>query len=386
MTFFSIFILFLVTSIFLIDFFPQFNTWQSRIKIGRFASNEVWKAKVLDISKKWLNNTPTIKLTDNDRLIIIDMLKGNYKRSAIQSWQEAALFLGLSQHYRSSGDIEVKSILEKFTDRKIAADGSWKIKPTESDQAILAYAFLDADFLDFQKLKPAMDETYEMILSLKGEDRTVAYKSHKRDFRFVDTVGFISPFLVNYGLKYNHSEAVDLGIEQILEYQKFGMMEHENIPCHTYDVRSKIPVGLFGWGRGLGWFMIGLADSWKALPQNNPHKTELTEIMKKTVKSVIKFQIENGGFHWLMFDPASRLDSSATATLAYFFSVAEKIPEISEDCKKAKEKALNYLQSVTRRNGAIDFSQGDTKGIGVYSQNFDILPFTQGFCLRTVYS
>jgi unsaturated rhamnogalacturonyl hydrolase len=41
------------------------------------------------------------------------------------------------------------------------------------------------------------------------------------------------------------------------------------------------------------------------------------------------------------------------------------------------------LQKVTRRNGAIDFSQGDTKGIGMHSQRFDILPFTQGFVLRT---
>ena len=48
------------------------------------------------------------------------------------------------------------------------------------------------------------------------------------------------------------------------------------------------------------------------------------------------------------------------------------------------KKALDYLNSVTRRNGAIYFSQGDTKAIGVYSQNFDILPFTQGFVLKTL--
>ena len=40
--------------------------------------------------------------------------------------------------------------------------------------------------------------------------------------------------------------------------------------------------------------------------------------------------------------------------------------------------------SVTRRDGAIDFSQGDTKDIGVYSMLFDVLPFTQGLALRCV--
>lgn len=38
----------------------------------------------------------------------------------------------------------------------------------------------------------------------------------------------------------------------------------------------------------------------------------------------------------------------------------------------------------TRKNGAVDFSQGDTKDIGVYSSNFDILPFTQGFAIRLI--
>lgn len=39
---------------------------------------------------------------------------------------------------------------------------------------------------------------------------------------------------------------------------------------------------------------------------------------------------------------------------------------------------------VTRRNGIIDFSQGDTKDIGVYSQLFDKMPFTQGLAIRSI--
>jgi unsaturated rhamnogalacturonyl hydrolase len=80
----------------------------------------------------------------------------------------------------------------------------------------------------------------------------------------------------------------------------------------------------------------------------------------------------------------SRFDSSTTAAMCWFFTLAAQIPEITEQCLAARESGLKYLQSVTRRNGAVDFSQGDTKGIGVYSQNFDILPFTQGHVLRTL--
>jgi len=41
---------------------------------------------------------------------------------------------------------------------------------------------------------------------------------------------------------------------------------------------------------------------------------------------------------------------------------------------------------VTRRNGAIDFSQGDTKGIGIYASTFDVMPFTQGLAIRLAQS
>jgi unsaturated rhamnogalacturonyl hydrolase len=81
--------------------------------------------------------------------------------------------------------------------------------------------------------------------------------------------------------------------------------------------------------------------------------------------------------------PEARHDSSTTATLAWFLVNASQIDEIKEECVFAKENAIKYLMKVTRRDGAIDFSQGDTKAIGVYSQHFDILPFTQGFALRT---
>lgn len=62
-----------------------------------------------------------------------------------------------------------------------------------------------------------------------------------------------------------------------------------------------------------------------------------------------------------------------------------KVEEIITKCKESKDKGLDHLMKVARRNGTIDFSQGDTNGIGVYSQNFDIMPFTQDFTLRASY-
>jgi unsaturated rhamnogalacturonyl hydrolase len=374
----------LVVLVLAIDYLPQLYTWQSRIHIGRHATAEVWHNKVLEKSKKWLHNTPTIKLTDNNRLIIIDILKGNYKRAAIQSWQEAALLLGLYENYKKTNSAALKKELIHYINSKIDATGNWKQLPKEIDGVILAYAIINVDFIDHHKNKPAYDSMWQLVQNLIGEDGTAQYRSHMQNYRYVDTIGFICPFLVHYGLHFRNQDALDLGVRQITAFNDYGMYKETFIPCHTYTIAAKLPVGLFGWGRGLGWYAIGLIDAWNALPQNHPHKAILTESVTAFAKMALQFQNQNGAWHWIIGSKESRMDSSTTATLSWFLANAAQIESLQTDCQAAKNKALDYLKKVTRRNGAIDFSQGDTKAIGVHSQEFGLLPFTQGFVLRTI--
>lgn len=380
-----ILLLIIVVGIIVIDAIPQFNVWQSRIKIGRYADHESWRHKVSECSKKWIFNTPTIKLTDNNRLIIIDIIKGNYKRKAIQYWQEAALLLGLNEEYKSTRSETTKVIISTYLDSKLNADGTWKSQPNQIDGVILGYAILSVPFIDVNKYKPSFDAIYNLILSLKGDDGTIAYKSHVKQFRYVDTIGFICPFLIEYGLKFNHDEAIDFAVKQITEFNKYAMLNDTFIPCHTYHLESKLPVGLFGWGRGLGWYAIGLIDAWKALPESDSRKSVLSDCVIRFAKDAAQYQDKDGSWHWLIFNAASQRDSSTVATLAWFYSNAATITEIADLSTQVKQKALQYLMKVTQRNGAIDFSQGDTKGIAIHSQEFSILPFTQGFVLRTLF-
>jgi len=377
--------LILILLVLAIDFFPQFNTWQSRIHIGRFEDKEVWKQKIVQKSQAWLTAMPTIKLTDNTRLILIDILRGNYKRTAIQSWQEASLILGLTAYFQKSNDEKTKTKIHAFVNSKIDSNGNWKTQPKEIDEVILAYAIINVPWLDHERLKPSYNVIYKLIQDLKGSDGTIAYRKHVTNFRFVDTIGFICPFLINYGIKFNDNDAVNLGVLQITEFNKYGMLNDTFIPCHTYTMDTKLPVGLFGWGRGLGWYAIGLIDSWTALPDNHPSKSILTNSVVSFATMAIKYQTSDGSWSWIISDKNARLDSSTTATLAWFLGNAAAIIEISRDCDSAKEKAISYLMKVTRRDGIIDFSQGDTKAIGIHSQEFNLLPFTQGFAVRTCY-
>ena len=373
-------VLIIVIFIILIDLVPIFNTWISRIHIGRYSDKYIWSKSLINRSIKWLNNTPKIKVTDNNRLTIIDRLKGNYTKSSIQHWQQAALILGLSECSKDYN--KIYNYIQKYLYKHFDGNGQWKEKPEFVDCAILSYAVMKCDTTD--KYKPSLDYTYELIKELVGEDNTVKYRKSMPNYRYVDTVGFISPFLVKYGLKYNDEKAIELGIKQITEYYKYGFDSESNIPFHAYDVNNKYKLGLCGWGRGLGWFAIGLIDAWRELPNNNKYKNILEEIVIKYANTILKVQLDNGGFGWTVTRKETRIDSSTTATLGYFLVCASEIEEITESCLEGYNKAIKYLMSVTKKNGEVDFSQGDTKDIGVYSGEFNILPFTQGFTLRLI--
>ena len=121
--------------LFIPDFFVTFKTWFSRIKIGKWTDKDAWRRAVVTCSTRWLKSTPTVKLTDNNRLIIIDILRGNYKRDGIQYWQEAALVLGLSAQYEQTKDEKIKIAIQQLVNQKIKPDGNWVNPILESDGA-----------------------------------------------------------------------------------------------------------------------------------------------------------------------------------------------------------------------------------------------------------
>ncbi|NIK76092.1 unsaturated rhamnogalacturonyl hydrolase [Paenibacillus castaneae] len=367
-----------------LDVLPISKDWLGRIHIGRYKNKQEWNQSITQIGVKWLNHTPKIKVTDNTRLVAIDMLKGNYSKSVIQHWQEASLLLGLAECLENAENHKLRKGVEQYLKSKFDAHGQWLIKPEYVDSAILAYGVMKLEGDASDRFRLAYDSVWELIQSHIGEDGTVQYRKFMKDYRYVDTIGFICPFLVAYGIRYNKPECVELAVKQLEQYERFGMLENHYIPSHAYRLNNTLPLGLYGWGRGLGWFAIGLIDAWRELPNDHESKTVLKSFVKKLADAILSFQGPDGNWNWTVTRPETRPDSSSTATLGWFLLQAAGIEEIAEECSEGVERAVSYLMKVTRRSGAVDFSQGDTKDIGVYSMLFNILPFTQGFCIRMI--
>lgn len=351
---------------YLVDVIVNGSTFVKRLKIGRWDDLNLWDNAICSVSKKWIIRAPTVKKNDNSKLILFDMLKGNYRNNTIQSWQTGLVYLA---------SIEREN--KHYWDRFINEDGKWKLIPDEIDYSLLAYAILkDCD--DKEKIKIAMDEMYQLIIKRIGEDGCICYRDYCKEDRYVDTVGFVSPFLALYGITYDCKGARKLAVKVITEYYSNGFHKDLFLPIHAYNSKTLCPLGIYGWGRGVGWFLLGITDAYIILKDE-----KLKSIILELSEKYMDYQRDDGSFSSIV-QLKQNPESSSTSVFAYFYAVCAEIFD-SYKYFEIANNAVHYLMKITRRNGEIDFSQGDTKGIGFYSLTSDIMPFTQGMACRASY-
>jgi unsaturated rhamnogalacturonyl hydrolase len=121
-------------------------------------------------------------------------------------------------------------------------------------------------------------------------------------------------------------------------------------------------------------------DSYKSLPKNSEYVSWFEKYLREYADILMKLQREDGGFTWQLLS-GYQTDSSAIAVFGWYLAGCAKIYDNGEYLERSK-RCRSFLMMVTNNDGTIDFCQGDTIGIGIYSRKFDRMPFAQGFALR----
>ncbi len=360
------------------DFLDSVLDWFGRIKIGTITDDGEWKKSTEKVIEKWLDSgAPKVPVNENKRMKLVHKIKNFGKVESTAYWQDAAVLKAATA--AGNMDESVFVLLDRYIDTD---NGNWKLPPERVDCAMLCYELLCCDYIDNNLIRPAMDYVAGYLEGFYEECGTVPYNTNAKDVRFVDTVGMICPFLMKYAVIYNEPRFVDIALEQIKEYHKNGFDKVTKMPYHCFNVKSKAPLGICGWGRGCAWWAIGITDSLKTLMESKTYNIEKVMLLKYCVEFVAvmkNYQREDGAFTRMIFTPSLE-DSSAGAMLAYCFAYISKLTENDEleDCCK---KMLRHLKSCTRRNGVIDYAQGDTMGIGFYSDSLRVVPAAQGFAV-----
>ena len=373
MKLFVVVMLFLITLI-LLNYcaYPLYLSYKRKLICrffeGRLVDNRVWHEKVFYVCKKWLINTPKVSYTDK-ALTLLQMLFNKDCKSSIQVWQSASLYIALNEalNYR-----DTTAILRTFRN---SINAKYKLKDIkDSDYGMLAFALPETD--NFSVFKQEMLKYIDKNTSKE----IILYKSHTNNIAFVDTLGFICPFLVKYGIETDNNEYISLAKKQIELYLKYGTEENSGLPFHAFDINTHTKLGICDWARGLAWLLIALMDSYKTMASANISDAFFEKHIKEYSDIVVNLQKANGGYSWRLFSNYET-DSSATAVFGWFLACSGKFLN-NNYYTECAEKCREFLKIKTRTNGIVDYCQGDTLGIGSYSRSFSIMPFAQAFALR----
>lgn len=352
------------SAVLLFDAVPSVLRWYERIGIGSL-SKEAAKENIKKVSCKWLLKTPSVPLKDETRLTVIDRAKKEYKSSTLQSWQKAALLLG-------ANEAREKDAVNRFVESELNENKTFKNFVKSPDFALLAYAVLLVSD-DRQSLRPAMDEVYAFLKD-GAKDGTVPYNGNVSSVRFVDTLGMVCPFLSLYAKVYNRADAAELAQRQLLEYNENGFDEKTGLPYHCFNVKTGAPLGVCGWGRGCGWYALALSEMLRVSCDE-----EILRNAESFMTALLPYKLQNGGFSRQIL-AEDMGETSATAMIGHLAAVLYKITgkDLYRECADSNAE---FLRMSTRKNGKVDYAQGDTKGIGFYSKKLDTMPAAQGFAL-----
>ena len=294
--------------------FDYVTAWFGRLKIGHWDSVEQWMAAVESKARKSLKH---------------------------QDWQAGGLLLGL-------GNKDAEEYVSGHT--RLFRNGM-----SDVEAAFLAFALKTRGQL------PALEEDkLKDRLSKQCAQGTLPYIDSATDFRYVDTIGLACPFLYSVGL----SEAAD---RQIVEYDK--ILYDGVFPPQAFDPVRNLPMGVYDWSRGIGWYILGIISS-----RSNEDK------VLKLAGKMLEFQRKDGSFGAFIFNPSSRKESVGTALAGILFVTAYKWSGNDRFLSSARN-AEKALMSMTRRDGSVDFAQGAPAGIGLYSTHYGTMPFVQGMTL-----
>ncbi len=329
----------------------------------------VWKDNVTKCALTWKRKMPTVRLKDEERFVLIDILKKQYKHSSVQGWQYAQLLSGL------------KEVGVDLSDAKVFKRKDIK----EIDEGFLLYHAWATNLLSEADIEKYVDE-YLRIIQLRTRDNgLIEYRSGFSDVCLVDTLAFVCPLLVKYGLYKRNETLIQKAMFQIETYHKYGYIKELGLYAHAYDSNKKLPCEAIGWGRGTGWYLLGILYCYEEMPEGRKEKDYLQELIKEALRNIVRLQNQDGGWCTQLVG-CWNYDSSATAINGYFILRAVKILgyEGQEQYTHCIELAIKKLMSVTTQKGAVEYCEGDCHGIGKYSKLYTISPFTQGMTLLLI--
>lgn len=305
------------------------------------------------------------------------VLAGNGHADYAHNWTTALNLIGAEYMHRVRGQSADLAAMHWAFDQRIDRAGRWTRPINSVRHAMQGYPLLYlVQCTGDRRYGAAADALADMLKQLpRAADGSLLYSPESNEV-LVDTLAMACPFLARHARMTGDSTSRDLAVRQLERFVEWNLDDETDMPFHGYVAGGARRLGLLAWGRGVGWYLLGLVDTLAELQPDDPSYATLRDALQSAIAKLIKHQRSDGNWNWAILQPSAPPDSSTTALVGYACRRAQSIGiEALESCTA---RALEALKMATLSNGQIDGGLGECRGLGIYPQMYSPQPWLQG--------
>lgn len=296
------------------------------------------------------------------------------------NWHTGLLAKSLADYYMENRNTEeariILNCLRKYYDRWIRRG----CKMYYLDDAFSGMALIDLhQITGEEKYKQAADAMVKYLFAHETDrGGAMPYRpGQKNGYVFADGIGMVCPFLCKYGSVYGDMNAVGLGVAQMQNFIEHGMDEKTGLPYHGYEYESGVKYGIIGWGRAVGWLMIGMAESLAYIEPDRPSYETLKQAYRRIVDKVEAYQLESGLYAWQLEAKEGPVDTSATAMILYAIARSLNTKVLIGIHRSRMVRGREALWSLVKE-GRIENCLAECQGFAMYPQVYGAYPWSLG--------
>ncbi len=169
------------------------------------------------------------------------------------------------------------------------------------------------------------------------------------------------PFLVRWSRYTGNKKYLDDAARQVINQSKLEQ-DADGLWFHGYSSEKKMH-SPYKWGRGNGWAMVTTVEVLSALPQDDPARGQLLDILRKQIDGLKKVQAPDGMWRQVLDQPQLWEETSCTGMFAYGIARAVNRGWIDPSYMEMARRAFTGIsRNITADGVVLNACQGTNIG------------------------
>ena len=198
----------------------------------------------------------------------------------------------------------------------------------------------------------------------------------KNNAIFADGAGMAAMFFACYGMAFQKKEALRRARGELLAFRAHGMEEDPFLPCHGFILDENAKKGVIGWGRAVGWILMGLSvylQETAAVPDE-----EVRAFYRALCKSALTYEKDNGLYPWQLKQDEEKTDTSASAMIGFSYLYGGMVTD--PRFQEAADRCFTTLYDEAT-DGVVNGALAECLDFNNHPQNYGHYPWGQGAAL-----